>query len=118
MWRLTLLCLVILTGCADRSLAGKYAGKRPIEGPAHIAGTLARVEVDLKREGTFELLNLSISFGGEWELKDGKVILTIKSALNKSHEAPNNPYLLVTDEGLEFNDPTGTDTRPVMLKRL
>lgn len=115
---LGLAVLLLLSGCADRSLAGKYAGKREIEGPPHIAGQLAKVELDLKREGQFQLLNLSVSFEGDWEFKDGKVLLNVKSALGRPATSKEVPYLIPKEGGLEFTDPSGNDTRPVLLKKL
>lgn len=117
-----LVLLTILTsallGCADRSLAGSYTGRRQVGGPPHIAGTLAKVELVLERDGTFTLLNTSLTFEGRWDYIDGRVRLEVKSALGRPTREQDGPYLVPTPEGLELHDPHGVDPRPVVLRRL
>ncbi len=91
-------------------------GKREVaEGPAHITGTLAKVELDLRRDGTFTLINTSLSFEGDWSASGDRIELTIKAALNRAATYDSKPYLVRTKTGWEFNDPAGADPRPVLL---
>lgn len=69
------------------------------------------------REGQFRLLNTSITFEGDWEYKDGKVFLNVKSALGRPVSLTEMPYLVPINDVLEFNDPGGKDPRPVLLRR-
>lgn len=87
-------------------------------GPPHIAGQLAKVDLELRKDGTFELLNTSISFSGDWEYKEGKVLLDVKAALNRPAQMKTKPYLIPKAGGLELNDPSGSDSTPVMLSKV
>lgn len=110
-------CLALVAGCSDRSLAGRYVGKRDIQGPAHIAGTASKVELNLKPDGKFDLLNLSMPYAGDWQVLDGNIVLTIQTAAGVRQPKPTEIMVARVEDGFELRDDRGLDPRPVLLRK-
>lgn len=107
--------VAVLTTCVDRSMAGHYRGKRPVSGPPHIAGTLAKVELDLERDGTFHLLNLSVSASGRWRQDGDRIVLEFLRVLDRPASNMRSPLITIKGKALEFVDAEGGDPTAVTL---
>lgn len=96
-------------------MAGHYRGKRPVSGPPHIAGTLAKVELDLERDGTFHLLNLSVSASGRWRQDGDRIVLEFLRVLDRPASNMRSPLITIKGKALEFVDAEGGDPTAVTL---
>ncbi len=96
-------------------MAGHYRGKRPVSGPPHIAGTLAKVELDLERDGTFRLLNLSVSASGRWHRDGDRIVLEFLRVLDRPASNVRSPLITIKGKTLDFVDSEGDDPTPVSL---
>ena len=106
---------ICISGCTNRSLAGRYVGKRQMTGPEHIVGTASKVELTLKSDGKFLLLNLSVPFEGKWEPADANVKLIVDTAAGMRQPKPVEIMVVKVAGGLELRDDKGMDPTPVLL---
>lgn len=89
--------------------------------------TLTRVKLTLREDGTFELIEAGLPRAGEAAYGSSEATLQARKFMDRpiermgsSAEAMNQPMKLrwVGDGTIEFQDPGGFDTSPVVLRRL
>lgn len=126
------LLLVLACACSAPRFQweGAWRGERPIpkeiDDPV-IARTLARVEVTLHANGTFDLFEAGIPKSGVYRIVGGEALLKVKEFLNRpiaeqgsSAEAMNEEIRLkaLPEGALLYSDPRGFDAAPIRLERL
>lgn len=121
-----------LSGCGTRpDWVGVWQGERPRErepgmDPA-IHQTLTRVKLTLREDGTFELIEAGMPREGDAAFGATETTLQARRFMGRpiermgsSAEAMNQPMKLrwVGDGTIEYRDPAGFDTSPVVLRRV
>lgn len=110
---------------------GTWRGERNLEAPSGtsevLRTTLARVEVTLNANGTFDLFEAGIPKDGTVRYADGKAFLKVLNFMGRpiseqgtSAEAMNEEMVLqsVDADTVSYVDPRGFDDAPIELKRL
>lgn len=97
---------------------------KPGENP-EILRTLAKIELHMKGNGDFELIEAGIPFEGPWRAKGNNAYLRIRSVLRQPIEQSGYSKLGETeieltakpDGSIDFFDPAGYDRKSINLKR-
>jgi hypothetical protein len=123
MWRALVLVAVLgVVGCgspAGLQYVGNWRGNQAMPGaPAHIASTAGRVDLELKTDGKFTFMRLSLPVEGSWT-SDGKVI-TLKAERSMGNPMAEPMVVTLTpqsDGTLELSDDFSVGRNKVRLSR-
>jgi hypothetical protein len=136
---LTLLCLLLLTGCskADPKWIGTWTGNiklKPLPGQNEtMINTLGKVEVTIHPDRTFDLFESGLPKAGTVSYSNGKAYLKIETLMGKPIEGEGDAAVkmnhditltLLDDNTLQYvdpgsprRDPDGTMPEPLKLER-
>lgn len=97
---------------------------RPGENP-EILRTLSKIELTIKPNGQFELIEAGIPFEGPWREFGGKAFLKIQSVMRRPIEESGYSKLgekeievtSLENGTVDYFDPGGYDGKPINLKR-
>ena len=132
--RISLICLIslIAAACSTNSFnfEGKWSGKRSLpnneKGENPILNTIAKVDLDLKSNGRFTLLEGGIPKEGTYRTEGKKAFLKVDTFMDRPIEDQgkvavdmNKEIELAAKEdgSLLFTDPAGLDPQSVRLER-
>lgn len=119
--------LAIMAGCLGcgqdtTPYVGSWTGEKSLDlaanTPPEIRASLSRLKLEVKRDGTFELVEESMPLAGTWHSGEGGILLEFKTLLGRSLEPhqERKPVLLKFTKGdLMYSDPE--DKVPILMRR-
>ena len=122
---------ILLTGCGPRfDWAGTWMGMRDLppdaNNPAPILHTLSRVNLEMRINGTFSLIEGGVPREGEWSATGTEATLIIKRVMDRpvdrigsGAERLTQPIKLKAEDhdSINYDNPASIDGKDVLLKR-